>query len=270
MQTFAIANQKGGVGKTATTYHLSRALISHGLSVMVIDMDPQGNATSVLTVQPPASDDIGVADALYETLYPKAEGEPLSLTDVAVTGLWEGLSVVPTVGDQLASVRDHFTVAGTGREWKLKELLGQVPGVDVVLIDCPPSLDLLTINALTAADAVLVVAKPDLLSLNGMSNLLKTIANVRSYNNPGLRVAGVLINEAQETQLSARFWRRELLAIAQHQDWDVLDPVIPRRVAIKHAIENGVGLDELTGKDNAVELAGLYARHARNLMGAAQ
>lgn len=264
MRVISLANQKGGVGKTSTTYHLSRALVKKGYSVLVIDTDPQGNATQLLSREKVEHTDLGLADALYSTISQDIRNKVISLDSVAIQGIWDGLKLIPTSGDQLGFVRDHITVSGTGRESRLKELISSV-NCDVVLIDCPPSLDQLTINALTASDEVLVIAHPDLLSLNGMAQLFKTIDNVRLYYNSGLKILGVLVNEAEENQLSSRYWRLQLQSISKNQEWDVLDPVIPRRVAIKRAIEQEKGLDELK-ESQSLNLAEIYAIHAAKIM----
>lgn len=274
MKTIALCNQKGGVGKTTTTANLARAMSVLGQSVLVIDLDPQGNLTQMISAEALEADALGLADVLHDAIRPRSGVEPQALLDVAVETIWERVMLIPTVGDQLASIRDDLILSGAGRESRLRELLksvGDSGHFGVVLIDCPPSLDQLTINALTASDQLVIVVHPDLFSLNGMNNLLGTIENVRSYYNPQLTIAGVLVNEAEEHRVSARYWRRELESLSVGQEWSLLEPIVPRRsAAVRRAMEQGVGLDELGSTNRAADLAHVYALHAQRLMGEAQ
>ena len=147
----AYCNQKGGVGKSTTVYHHARAAILDGQRVLVIDADPQGNITSVLT-EDMQEGDVGVADAL-------SSRSSDTLADVLVPGIWEGLTVAPTVGDNLADVRNELVISSEpGRESRLRAQLAAIQTeYDLVLIDCGPAIDPLTISALTAADAVVIV-----------------------------------------------------------------------------------------------------------------
>ncbi|OMH32543.1 ParA family protein [Tersicoccus sp. Bi-70] len=250
-RVIALCNQKGGVGKTVTTYHLARAAVRRGLRVLVIDADPQGNLTASAAGDDVAADDIGLADVL-------SSRAPETLSDVIVPGIWDGLSVVPTTGIELAAVRDELITAGAGREMRLREALAPLlADYDLVLIDCAPSLDQLTVNALTAADAVLIISQAKLYSLNGLDALLTTISSVRSYYNADLRVAGIIVNLYNPRTISARGWLDELTTAAQGRGLSLFEPIMNNRVVIADASEAARGLDEW-GSSDARELADVY------------
>ena len=257
----ALCNQKGGVGKSTTTFHLARAAITAGKRVLVVDLDPQGNLTSVAAAEPVPEDQVGLADVLSSRAEETAR-------DVIVSGVWEGLEVLPTTGETLGFVRDELVVAGAGREGRLREALTEVAtDYDLILIDCAPSLDQLTINGLTAADAAVVVTQSKLWSANGLAHLLTTIDNVRRYYNPGLTVAGIIVNQHEEHTVAGRHWRQELQEAATARSLTVLTPPVPKRAAIADATEAARGLDEW-GTSEATTLAGLYADYLTTLEGA--
>ena len=257
----ALCNQKGGVGKSTTTFHLARAAITAGQRVLVVDLDPQGNLTSVAAAEPVAEDQVGLADVLSSRAEETAR-------DVIVSGVWEGLDVLPTTGETLGFVRDELVVAGAGREGRLREALTEVAtDYDLILIDCAPSLDQLTINGLTAADAAVVVTQSKLWSANGLAHLLTTIDNVRRYYNPELSVAGIIVNQHEEHTVAGRHWRQELQEAAATRSLTVLTPPVPKRAAIADATEAARGLDEW-GTSEATNLAGIYADYLTTLEGA--
>lgn len=257
MSIIALCNQKGGVGKTTTTYHLARAAVLAGKKTLVIDMDPQGNLTSVLAPDLPEAS-AGIADAL-------SERSDLSLEEVITEGLWEGLSIAPTQGESLGAVRDELILAGAGREARLKNALtGLAQDYDLILIDCGPTLDQLTINSLTAADKVLIITHTKLFSANGIAKLLTTISQVAHYYNPALKPAGFLINAHEARTVSGNHWESELQQASQARSIPLLQPVIPKRAAISDALEAAVGLDEW-GKE-AEPLAAMYATHLSTIL----
>jgi chromosome partitioning protein len=197
---FAFCNQKGGVGKTTTVFHLAYAVAQAGRRALVVDVDPQGNASTVLTRAELASDDVGVADVL-------AESSNATIADAVVPTIWSGVDLVPTVpgNESLAYVRDQLVVAGAGRERRLRDAIDLVRGAyDVVLIDCPPSLDLLTVNALVAARAAVVVTQSALFAANGLARLLRTIDAVKRSYNPDLAMLGAIVNLHEIATISGR------------------------------------------------------------------
>jgi len=244
---FALSNQKGGVGKSTTTYNLARAAVLRDLKVLVVDADPQGNLTSITTKEPTTPESIDIADVLTARSDDKA-------SDAIVAGIWPGLSVLPS-SDKLAQVRDELVTTGGGREARLREALSFVADeYDLILIDCPPSLDLVTLNALAAADRVVIVANASLFSADGIAKLRETIDTVQRYYNPDLTIAGVIINQYEAQTNHDKHWRAELAANIQ----PLLTPEIPKHTWIREASEGGVGLDEL-GTAAATRLASVYA-----------
>lgn len=260
-RVFALCNQKGGVGKSTTTFHLARAAVRRGSRVLVVDNDPQGNLTTIAAGEPVADDQAGLADAL------SARADE-TIRDVIVPGVWPGLDVVPTSGTTLGYVRDELVIAGAGREGRLREALaGVLDDYDLILIDCAPSLDQLTINGLTAADAVVVVTESKLFSANGLSQLLDTIENVKAYYNPRLAVAGVIINKHEDTTISGRTWLDQIGQAAEARGLRLLSPAIPKRVVISDAAEAARGLDEW-GSEDAIALGAIYTDHLAAIEGA--
>lgn len=180
MRTIAMINQKGGVGKTTTVANLSAALAARGLNVYAIDMDPQSHLTMHLGVEP------GSHAGLYEILTQNA-----AIADASVC-IQRHLYVVPASVDLAGAEIELVDVAE--RERKLAHALAAAgDAYDYALLDCPPSLGLLTINALSAADEVLIPLQPHFLALQGLGRLLDTVALVQKRINPRLRVGGVLM-----------------------------------------------------------------------------
>jgi chromosome partitioning protein len=178
----AIVNQKGGVGKSTTAINLAAYLAATGERLLVVDMDPQGNATSGLGVSPDSN------GCMYDVLL---EGKLLQ--DVALKTNVEGMDVAPATINLVGA--EVELVSALAREFKLRRALEKLPpeAYNRVLLDCPPSLDLLTLNALTAADEVLIPVQCEYYALEGLTQLMKSIRMVREELNPRLRVGGVLL-----------------------------------------------------------------------------
>lgn len=260
--TLAVSNQKGGVGKTTTAINLARAAVVDGLRVLLIDLDPQGNATLSTLPTTPTPDMIGLADALMER-------SPDTLADVIVPSVWDGLDLAPTTGDAaLTAVRNELlTTNEGGREHRLAQQVQVIADrYDLIVIDCPPALDQLTLNGLVAADAVLIVTHAKLYSVQGIASLLRNIATIREYYNPTLTVAGIIVNQYEAQTKGAQAAMTDLAGIP---GVSILEPPIPKRVVIADALEAATGLDQW-GSHDAAELAEIYRTHLHALMKGAQ
>ncbi len=209
MRTIAMINQKGGVGKTTTVANLGAALADRGRNVALIDMDPQSHLTMHFGVEP-SSELPGIYDMLTEQA---------KFSDVSIE-LRENLSVVPANID-LAGAEVEL-VSTVGREQLLYDRLIEEPlGYDYVVIDCPPSLGLLTLNALAAADEVVIPLQPHFLALQGLGKLLETVSLVRRRINPRLRVSGILLCMYESaTRLAAEVTDDVAGFLATHGDPD--------------------------------------------------
>jgi chromosome partitioning protein len=225
-QTIACTNQKGGVGKTTTVVNLATYLALLGDRVLVIDLDPQGNATSGLGV-----DRASLAGSVYDTL---VDGRPLA--DLHVETPVEGLRIVPS-SISLAGV--EIELAGeAGRERRLgRAIVPERDGWDWVLVDCPPSLGLLTVNALTGTDAVLIPIQCEYYALEGLTQLIATINLVRDHLNPDLAISGVLLTMFDaRTNLSAEVANE----VRRHLGDAVFRTIVPRSVRLSEAPSHGL------------------------------
>ena len=222
----AFANQKGGVGKTTTVVNLAAELAMAGSSVLIVDIDPQGNATSALgahTDQPSVS--------IYEGLI-----DLVPVSELTVRGPVDGLDIVPS-SLSLAGAEIEL-VPIERRERRLATLLADTVGsYDFVLIDCPPSLGLLTVNALTAAAEVSVPLQCEYLALEGLGQLLSAVSLVRENLNPDLVLDGVILTMVDRRTSLCLDVERE---VREHLDGHVYDTVVPRNVRLSEAPSHGL------------------------------
>lgn len=224
-RVLAISNQKGGVGKTTTTVNLAAALALAGRKVLVVDADPQGNASSGLGH---SREDVTMG--LYDVLLGFRD-----LDSVLQPTTIDGLDLIPATRDLIGA--DMELVEQERREFRLRKALADArERYDDILIDCPPSLSLLTVNALTAADAVLIPLQAEFYAMEGLGELLRTIKAVQRGLNPSLTREGLLItmhdarnNLCKEVETQARALFRE----------EVFQTVIPRNVRLGEAPSYG-------------------------------
>lgn len=224
-RVLAVSNQKGGVGKTTTAINLGTALAAIGEKVLIVDMDPQGNASTGLGV-PRETRRITIYDVIVDGR---------SVHDAAVPTAVPGLHIIPADAD-MSGVEIELSQADR-RSYRLRDALaGQGgeghTGYDYVLIDCPPSLNLLTLNAMAAADGVLVPLQCEFFALEGLTQLMKTIEMVRQSLNPTLEIQGLVLT---------MYDRRNALSgqvaadVRSHFGDKVYDAVIPRNVRVSEA-----------------------------------
>ena len=224
-EVIACANQKGGVGKTTTVVSLAAYLALDGHRVLLVDMDPQGNATSGLDI-----DRSTLERSVYDVLLAGA-----ALSDsVRATGI-DGLIVLPS--DRSLAGAEVELVPSPARERRLKQVLrASGEDYDFILLDCPPSLGLLTVNALTAADSVLIPLQCEYYALEGLGQLMATIDLIREHLNPGLSVKGVVLTMHDgRTSLAADV----TVEVRRHFGRQVFGTVVPRSVRLAEAPSYG-------------------------------
>ena len=235
----AIANQKGGVGKTTTTVNLSACLAQMGKRVLTVDIDPQGNTSSGLGIE---------KNKLEKTVYDVLLGHSY-IPEVMMATCIEGLSILPA-NVQLAGAEIEL-IEFDKREYLLKNILADVKYLyDYIIIDCPPSLNLLTINALTAADGILVPIQCEYYALEGLTQLLHTIELVQKKLNPKLQIEGVVFTMYDaRTNLSMQVVEE----VKKHLGKNVYRSIIPRNVRLSEAPSHGVPITVYDEKSKGAE-----------------
>ena len=219
MKTIAIANRKGGTGKTVTSHALGAGLARKGYKILFMDLDSQGNLTYDLAAKP----------------------APLTSLEVLTGTATAGEAIQHTEGGDIIPAAPSLAIADTaitetGKEYRLKEALESVAGIyDYCVLDCPPSLGVITVNALTASNAVIIPAQADIHSLQGLGLLYETIQAVKRYTNPDLKVEGILITRYRGRAILSKDMRENLEATAAQLDTKVFTTPIRECIAIAEA-----------------------------------
>lgn len=238
-RTIAIANQKGGVGKTTTAINLSACLAEKGKKVLAVDMDPQGNMTSGLGV-----DKDSVENTIYNLIIGEAKMEEVLIKDVL-----ENLDIIPTNIDLSGAEIELLDVEE--KEYIVRNEINKIKdNYDFIIIDCPPSLSMLTINAMTTADSVLVPIQCEYYALEGLSQLIHTVKLVRDRLNPKLTIEGVVFTMYDaRTNLSLQVVEN----VRDNLEQTIYKTIIPRNIRLAEAPSYGIPINKYDPKSAGAE-----------------
>lgn len=236
IEIFAVINQKGGVGKTTTAHNIGAAFIKKGFKVLFIDLDAQCNLTATFNI-PFSEQALTSLDILLE---PQKSGHSVINTD--------GGDIIPA--SPLLSGADT-TITGVGKEYKLREALDiKMNGYDYIIIDTPPALGILTINALTACTSVLIPAGADIYSLQGISGLNSTVETVRKYCNPHLKIRGIILTRYNGRAILSRDIAEVLESTAEKLNTKLFKTPIRESISVKEAQANKMSVLDYAPKSN--------------------
>lgn len=238
-RTIAIANQKGGVGKTTTAINLSACLAEKGKKVLAVDMDPQGNMTSGLGVD---------KDSVENTIYNLIIGES-KMEEVLIKDVLENLDIIPTNIDLSGAEIELLDVEE--KEYIVRNEIDKIKdNYDFIIIDCPPSLSMLTINAMTTADSVLVPIQCEYYALEGLSQLIHTVELVRDRLNPKITIEGVVFTMYDaRTNLSLQVVEN----VKDNLEQTIYKTIIPRNIRLAEAPSYGIPINKYDPKSAGAE-----------------